>query len=63
MKWLLRRIPYEACRAAALEALEARSAGEVDAALKKHAAPFVDIHLLDPHGPLPARTVGRSSTV
>ena len=55
MKWLLRRIPYEACRAAALEALEARSAGEVDAALKKHAGPFVDVHLLDPHGPLPAR--------
>ncbi len=58
MKWLLRRIPYEACRAAAREALEARSASEVDAALKKHAAPFVDIHLLDPHGPLPARGGG-----
>ena len=55
IKWLLRRIPFEVCRAAALEALEARSAAEVDAALKKHAAAFVDIHLLDPHGPLPAR--------
>jgi phosphotransferase system enzyme I (PtsI) len=55
MKWLLRRIPYEACRAAALDALEARSAGEVDAVLKRHASPYVDIHLLDPHGPLPAR--------
>ncbi len=55
MKWLLRRIPYEACRAAALEALEARLAGDVDAVLKRHAGPHVDIHLLDPHGPLPAR--------
>jgi phosphotransferase system enzyme I (PtsI) len=55
IKWLLRRIPFEVCRAAALEALEARSAAEVDAVLKKHAAEFVDIHLLDPHGPLPAR--------
>ena len=55
IKWLLRRIPFEVCRAAALEALEARSAAEVDAVLKKHAAAFVDIHLLDPHGPLPAR--------
>jgi len=55
IKWLLRRIPFEVCRAAALEALEARSAGEVDAVLKKHAAAYVDIHLLDPHGPLPAR--------
>jgi len=42
-------------RAAALEALEARSSGEVDAALKKHSSPFVDIHLLDPHGPLPMK--------
>ena len=55
IKWLLRRIPYETCRAAALEALDARSAGEVDAVLKRHAAAYVDIHLLDPHGPLPAR--------
>ena len=55
IKWLLRRIPFEVCRTAALDALEARSAGEVDAVLKKHAAAYVDIHLLDPHGPLPAR--------
>lgn len=60
MKWLLRRIPWEACRAAALEALEARSAGEVDAVLKRHASPFVDIHLLDPHGPLPARGTAKA---
>lgn len=59
IKWLLRRIPYEACRAAALDALSARSAAAVDTALKKHAAPYVDIHLLDPHGPLPAKLSDR----
>jgi phosphotransferase system enzyme I (PtsI) len=55
IKWLIRRIPFEACRRAATEALEADSPADVDAILKQHLAPHVDIHLLDPHGPLPAR--------
>ena len=55
MKWLIRRIPFQACQSAARESLEADSPGDVDAILKRHVAPHVDIHLLDPHGPLPAR--------
>jgi phosphotransferase system enzyme I (PtsI) len=55
LKWLIRRIPYEACRSAAAAALEVDSPEEVDAVLKQQLAPHVDMHLLDPHGPLPAR--------
>ena len=55
IKWLIRRIPFRACQTAAREALEADSAEDVDAILKQHLTPHVDIHLLDPHGPLPAR--------
>jgi len=55
MKWLIQRIPYQACRNAASEALDADSPADVDAILKRHVAPHVDVHLLDPHGPLPAR--------
>jgi phosphotransferase system enzyme I (PtsI) len=55
MKWLIRRIPYSACRAAAHEALHADGPAEVDAILKHHVSPHVDLHLVDPHGPLPAR--------
>ena len=55
MKWLIRRIPFAACQAAARESLEADSPADVDHILKHHLAPHVDIHLVDPHGPLPAR--------
>jgi phosphotransferase system enzyme I (PtsI) len=57
IKWLVRRIPFAACEAAAAEALEVESPHEVDAILKRHVGPHVDLHLLDPHGPLPARGV------
>lgn len=55
MKWLIRRIPFDACQTAAREALDADSPADVDHILKRHLAPHVDVHLLDPHGPLPAR--------
>ena len=55
LKWLIRQIPYSACRAAAHEALDADGPAEVDAILKHHVSPHVDLRLVDPHGPLPAR--------
>jgi phosphotransferase system enzyme I (PtsI) len=55
IKWLIRRIPHEACRSAAAEAIGADSPAQVDAILKHYVAPHVDVHLVDPHGPLPAR--------
>ncbi|MDH5316053.1 MAG: phosphoenolpyruvate--protein phosphotransferase [Gemmatimonadota bacterium] len=55
LKWLIRRIPMEASRAAAREALGAATATEVGDALRRHVAPHIDLRLLDPHGPLPAR--------
>jgi phosphotransferase system enzyme I (PtsI) len=55
LKWLIRQIPYSACQAAAHEALDADGPAEVDAILKHHVSPHVDLRLVDPHGPLPAR--------
>jgi phosphotransferase system enzyme I (PtsI) len=55
IKWLLRRIPFEACRRAADLALDADTANDVNAILRTEVAPHVDLRLLDPHGPLPAR--------
>lgn len=57
IKWLLRRIPVEACRRAAEEALEADTAEDVSRLLRKQLAPYADLRLVDPHGPLPARGV------
>ncbi len=55
IKWLIRRIPLAACRAAADEALQVDGPQEVDAVIQRHVAPFVDVQLVNPHGPLPAR--------
>jgi phosphoenolpyruvate-protein phosphotransferase len=55
LKWLVRRLPLAACRAAAAEALEAATAEEVSEALRRHVEPHVDPRLLDLHGPLPAK--------
>lgn len=55
LKWLIRRIPIEACRAAARDALDAATATEVGELLRQHVGPHIDLRLLDPHGPLPAR--------
>lgn len=57
IKWLLRRIPLEACRRAAEEALNVDTAEEVSQLLRKQLAPHADLRLVDPHGPLPARGV------
>lgn len=57
LKWLIRRIPYAACEAAAREALDADTAHDVGEVLKAHVGPHVDLRLLNPHGPLPARGV------
>jgi phosphotransferase system enzyme I (PtsI) len=55
LKWLLRRIPLEACREAAADALEAESAEAAAAALRTRVQPYTDLRLLDTHGPLPGR--------
>ncbi|HEX9165105.1 MAG TPA: putative PEP-binding protein, partial [Gemmatimonadales bacterium] len=55
LKWLLRRIPLEACRAAAADALEAESAEAAAVALRTRVQPYTDLRLLDTHGPLPGR--------
>lgn len=55
LKWLLSRIPLAACQEAAAEALEAASADLVAEVLRARIEPFVDLLLLDPHGPLPGR--------
>jgi phosphotransferase system enzyme I (PtsI) len=57
LKWFLRRIPLEACRRAAEEALNVDTAEEVSRLLRKQLAPYADLRLVDPHGPLPARGV------
>ncbi|MBS1240891.1 MAG: Phosphoenolpyruvate-protein phosphotransferase [Gemmatimonadetes bacterium] len=55
LKWLIRRIPLAASRVAAQEALGAATATEVGQVLRHHVAPHIDLRLLDPQGPLPAR--------
>lgn len=55
LKWLLGRIPAAACREAAADALEADSAEAASAALRERIQPYLDLRLLDPHGPLPGR--------
>jgi signal transduction protein with GAF and PtsI domain len=55
LKWLLRHIPLEACQRAAAEALEAKNVAEVAAVLQHQVQPYLDLRLLDPHGPLPGR--------
>jgi signal transduction protein with GAF and PtsI domain len=55
IKWLFRRIPLEACRGAAEAALGADTADEVHRWLREAMSRYVDLRLLDPHGPLPAR--------
>ena len=55
LKWLIRSVPRHVCVTAAEEALEADSAGEVSDILRRHVAPLIDLRLMDPHGPLPAR--------
>jgi phosphoenolpyruvate-protein kinase (PTS system EI component) len=55
LKWLLRRIPMEACRRAAVEALEAENVDQVAEVLRQRVQPYLDLRLLDPHGPLPGR--------
>jgi len=55
LKWLIRRIPLAASRVAAQEALGAATAIEVGQVLRHHVAPHIDLRLLDPQGPLPAR--------
>jgi phosphotransferase system enzyme I (PtsI) len=55
LKWLLRRIPLEACQEAAADALEADTAEAAAEALQLRVQPYVDLRLLDTHGPLPGR--------
>lgn len=55
LKWLLGQIPIDACREAAADALEAESAEAASAALRDRVQPYLDLRLLDPHGPLPGR--------
>jgi phosphotransferase system enzyme I (PtsI) len=60
VKWLCRRLPWSACRAAAERALEAETADQVLQVLREAAAPHVDLRVVDPEGPLPGRISGAS---
>ena len=53
VKWVIRRVPYSAARAAADEALTAMTAVEVAEIVRHHVDPHVDLKLLDPAGALP----------
>jgi phosphotransferase system enzyme I (PtsI) len=55
VKWVIRSVPLSAAQTAAAAALDARSAGEVDEALREAVAPHVDLRLIDPHAALQAR--------
>ena len=53
VKWVVRRVPYAVSRAAADEALAARTAGDVAEIVRRHVDPYIDLKLLDPAGALP----------
>ena len=60
VKWLVRSIPYQAARAAAEAALDARGPREVEQVLRRAIAPYVDPRLIDPLATLPGRGTGDS---
>jgi phosphoenolpyruvate-protein phosphotransferase (PTS system enzyme I) len=55
VKWVIRTIPEDAARRAAKGALEAASAADVSALLRKVVGEFIDLRLLDPQSALPGR--------
>lgn len=55
VKWVIRTVPEPVARAAADAALAARSAGEVQHALREAIGRYVDVRLLDPTSALPGR--------
>jgi phosphotransferase system enzyme I (PtsI) len=61
VKWVIRTIPEDAARRAAEAALEAASAADVSALLRKAVGEFIDLRLLDPQSALPGR--GRVATL
>lgn len=60
VKWLVRKVPLAACRAAAEAALAAISADQVPDLVRDAARPFVDIRLIDRDAALPGRISGAS---
>lgn len=55
LKWVIGRIPLAVCVKAAMEALEADTPEVAAELLRRHVEAYVDLRLLDPHGPLPGR--------
>jgi phosphotransferase system enzyme I (PtsI) len=60
VKWVVRKMPWEACQAAAARALEARNAVEVHQVLRGVASKYLDLRFLDPDASLPGRISGAS---
>ncbi len=60
LRWIVRKVPFEACRVAAENALLAETSHGVEEALRQGVKPFVDLRLLDLAAPLPGRTSGAS---
>lgn len=54
IKWVIRRVPMAAARAAATTALAATGAPEVAEAVRDAVRDFIDLRLLDPAGALPS---------
>jgi phosphotransferase system enzyme I (PtsI) len=61
VKWVVRTVPAEAARRAAEAGLNAASAADVSAALRRVVGEFIDVRLLDPQSALPGR--GRVATL
>jgi phosphotransferase system enzyme I (PtsI) len=60
IKWVVRKMPWEACQAAAGRALEAERAAEVHRVLRQVASAYLDVRFLDPDASLPGRISGAS---
>ena len=55
VKWVIRTVPEESARRAAVAALIAANAADVSSVLREAVSDHMDIRLLDPHSALPGR--------
>ena len=60
IKWLVRTVPMEIARAAAVAALESAGPREVSAVLRDAVRSLIDLRLIDPESTLPGRASGGS---
>lgn len=60
VRWLVRAVPYQACRNAADAALAARNPDDVLEVLREAVRPHADLRLIDPQATLPGRSSGAS---